>query len=91
MSPAWMTRPPGMPWMTWSLIEMQALPGNPPYPKKDGLAPWERMNFFTARSISPVLTPGSTISPASFSTCAERRQAFCMAVSSREFLRMIIP
>ena len=61
MSPSLTLYAPGKPWMTSSLTEMQALAGNPPYPRKDGIAPDFRMNRFISLSISFVVTPAETI------------------------------
>lgn len=50
--------------MTSSFTEIQAEAGKPPYPRKEGVAPWLSMNLRTAVSISRVVTPGRTILPA---------------------------
>ena len=46
-----------MPCTSTSLIEAQILPGNPPYPLNEGLAPWLRINFSAISSSSLVEIP----------------------------------
>ena len=83
MSPSFSFRGPGMPWMTTSFTEMQAEPGKPPYPRKEGLAPWLSIKRRTALSISWVVTPGRTMKPARARAWAVSRPARRMASISR--------
>ena len=56
-----------MPWTTSSFTEMQQTAGKgtlPGTPLNSATAPCSEKNFSTAVSISPVVTPGLTIDPA---------------------------
>ena len=77
--------------MTSSFTEIQALPGKPPYPKKDGVAPDFIMNFLICLSISWVVTPGVTISRPTERAAAVIFPATRMSSISRGVLTEIMP
>src|SRR5215204_4131575 len=80
-----------MPWTTIELGEVQIEPGKPRYPLKDGVAPWERMNFSAASSSSLVVTPGRAFERSIRRQRAWIEPAAAMASICSEVLRMIMP
>src|SRR6476469_4889122 len=91
MSPRRSSYGPGMPWTTIELGEVQIEPGKPRYPLKEGVAPWERMNFSGSSSSCFVVTPGRALERSILRQRAWMSPAAAIASICSEVLRMIIP
>ncbi len=89
-SPSRSTRPPGTPWTTSSLTEMQTVPGKFTISAGPDVAPSRAKARAASSSSAPVVTPGATAERNSASTAATSAPTRSIAACSSA-VSMLIP